>query len=546
MAAVSLPSSEVERTLRLPRFTGCDIACLNAPDQTVVSGPDLAMEPLITQFKASNVRVTKLRTPYAFHSKQMDVILSEYRQMAECIPFKKPSIPVGSTVLGEVVQEEGTLSPQYLCRQTREPVRFQDALYKLEGLLEDGQNPMWIEIGPGPACLPMMASAIRARPTNLVCALDPKKPNWLTISNLITKYYCSNGHVQWDEYHKEYLDALSLLQLPSYPFDLKKYWIQYDGDWVIRKNKKASVQLQAAQATAPTLESSTLHRLDNDSVDKRTWKLIFTSDLSTGDSGSMIGRYQVDGQSACPSSIYVDMAMAAASYHCKTSDRSSRSLAMEVSTLEICSDLDLVVAQSIKLVATQRPSDTNIVEISITFWDHGDIIELMRCKVVIGDGEDWANDANRNAYLYQSRMDLLNLFLTNGQTSRLSQSEVYQKFSSFTDYKPTFQGIREVLLNLGCLEAAAKICLPPNKGTHVCDPRWLDTLYKCQAWLSTAAMAARPKPITLAMAGTGCTFCSLWSLTPSTEFTCGCKLSGRQVPWSVTCTSSTKQVAQLL
>ena len=76
--------------------------------------------------------------------------------------------------------------------------------------------------------------------------------------------------------------------------------------------------------------------------------------------------------------------------------------------------------------------------------------------------------------MYQSRIDLLSLFLTNGQISKLSQSEVYQKFSSFIDYEKTFQGIREVLLNSGGLEAVAKISLPPNKGTYVCDPRWLD------------------------------------------------------------------------
>ena len=473
MVTVSLPSSEVETILRSSHFAECEIACLNAPDQTVVSGPYMAIEPLIAQFKANNIRVAELRTPYAFHSKQMEAILPELREIAEPIQFKKPSVLLVSTLLGEVVQEQGTINPQYLCRQTREPVRFQDALYKLEGLV-DGQIPTWIEIGPGPACLPMIASTFRVKSTSLLCALDPKKPNWLTISNLLTKYYSSNGNVRWDEYHKEYLDALSLLQLPSYPFDLKKYWIQYDGDWVVRKNTKVPIEPQAAQAVAPKLESSTLSRLDRDIIEKGIRKLSFASDLSTGALQSMIGRYVAKGQPGCASCIYVDMALAATSYLHKTSDHSSKPPAMQVSALEVLSNLDLCVAQSLRLIAIQRPSDTNIIEISITSSDLGGTIELVRCKVLISDGEDWATDVNSTAYLYQSRIELLNLFLSNGQVSRLSRSEVYQEFLGFDDYGRSFQGIQEVLLNPGSLEAVARISLPPNKGLCICDPRWLE------------------------------------------------------------------------
>ena len=475
MAAVSLPAQEVEKTLRLPNFSEHEIACLNAPDQTVVSGPCTDIESLMAQFSTKNVRVTKLPMPFAFHSKQMDAILSKYRQIAERIPFKKPSVPLASTLLADLVLAEGVLNSEYLCRQTREPVRFQDALHKVKSLLEDGQSSLWMEIGPGPACLPMIASAIRAKSNNLACALDPTKPNWLTLSNLVTKYYNNNGNVRWDEYHKEYLSSLGLLALPSYPFDLKKYWIQYEGDWVIRKNQPASIQPQAARPTEPRLESSTLQRLENVSVDKGTRKLVFSSQLSLGELQDIREHYRINRQPAYPSSVYVDMALAATSYLHKSSANSSKSPAMEVTEFELCFDLDLLKAQSMKLIAIQRPSDTNIVEVSINSPNHGDSIELVRCKVIIDDIETWAADANSNAYLYQSRVDLLNLFLANGQTWKLSQSEAYQYLSGFIDCEKSFHGIQEVLLNSGALEATAKIKLPPSKERHVCDLRWLDT-----------------------------------------------------------------------
>ena len=476
MAVVPLPLSELENILHSSRFSDCEIACLNAPDQNVVGGPSTAIASLIEYCSTTSVQVTKLGVPYGFHSKQMDAALSDYEKIAEFILFQKPSVPVVSTLLGEIVQEAGTFNSQYLCRQTREPVRFEEALRQVEALSEDEQIPCWIEVGPGSACLPMIASTVGAKSIHLMCALDSKKPNWVSVSNLVTKYYSSNGNIRWDEYHKEYLDALKLLDLPSYPFELKKHWIQYEGDWVIRKNQKAHTQQQVDQTPAPTLESSTLHRLDNESVDKGIRKLCFTSSLSTRELESIIAHYKLNGQSACPSSVYVDMALAATSYLCKASGRDPRFPPVEISTLELCSDLNLSVAQSIRLIATQRPSDTDVVEISITSSDHDRVIELLRCKVITGDGKDWVVDGNSDAYLYQSRIDLLGLFLANSQVSKLSQSQVYKNLSSFISCEKSFQGIQEVLFNPGLDEAAAKISLPSTTGRYICDPHWLDTL----------------------------------------------------------------------
>ena len=132
--------------------------------------------------------------------------------------------------------------------------------------------------------------------------------------------------------------------------------------------------------------------------------------------------------------------------------------------------------QDVEITATQRPSDTDVVEISITSLVHGSVIELVRCKVFTSDGKDWATDANSNAYLYQSRMDLLGLFLTNGQALKLSQSEVLSTSSNLSNFDNKFQGIQEVFLSLGTSEAVAKIILPSSRGTYVCNPQWLDTL----------------------------------------------------------------------
>ena len=472
MVAVSLSALELEDTLHLPCFSECEISCLNAPNQTVIGGPDTAIERLMSYFKRKKVANTKLRTPYAFHSKQVDAILSELRQVAESVLFKKPSIPVGSTLLGEIVEKEGVFNPHYLGSQTREPVRFQDTLHKLVDLVEHEQNLIMVEVGPSPTCSPMIASTIRAKTVTIMCALDPKKANWLTMSNTVSQFYNGNGHVHWDEYHREYLDALRLLKLPSYPFDLKKYWIQYNGDWAIRKAEKVEQSVQAAPK--PILDSSTLHSLEDDYVEKGTRKLGFASNLNTENLGPAIRHYKVNRQPSYPTPIYVDMALAATSYLFMNPDNGQKVPAMEISTFEKLSDLDLSTANPIRLAATQRPSDTNAIEISITSASAVDPTELARCKVMIGDGETWKNEANSAVYLYQSRMDLLNLFHNNGQISRLTTSDIYRGVPCFARYSKISQGIQEVLLNPEGLEAAATVALPQNEGKYFCDPLWLD------------------------------------------------------------------------
>lgn len=461
--------SAADATKLLQTFPGCEIACYNSPQQTVLSGSDVEIDSLLRYLASFKIKATKLGTSYGFHSKQMDDILKDYGQVVESISFQRPTVTFISTLLGEVVRDERKLCANYLCRQTREPVRFENALRSLETLVESGQKALWIELGPAPACLPMIASALHAKPTVLAAGLDPKKPNWATVSNVLSMYYTSNGSVRWDEYHREYLDCLQLLQLPSYPFDLKRYWIQYDGDWMIRKNQKLVSEGTAAPPRVK-LESSSLHRVECDSTEKGIRKLTFSTDLAGGELKDLLRLTRVGGTSMCPSSVLVDMAMAAASHMYKTSGVAYA--IMGVSDLEIPLGYISTSISSLKTVATQSPTDTTEVQISISSSASGAKTELVKCRVVISDGEDWASEANSNAYLHQSRMDLLQFLMANGQASHLMRSDTHQ----FVAYDDTPLAIEEVILSTSSLEAVGKLHVPPAAGKFVCSPQWLEAL----------------------------------------------------------------------
>ncbi|KAI0433456.1 hypothetical protein F5Y09DRAFT_298970 [Xylaria sp. FL1042] len=471
MVAVAMSAADTAKLLQT--FPNCEVACFNSAQQTVLSGKDADIDSILSHLASINIRSKKLNTAYGFHSKQMDNILDHYQQVVQDISFQRPSVTFVSTLLGEVVKDENKLCVDYLCRQTREPVRFEDAIHSLEELVESEQKTLWIELGPAPACLPMISSTLQANPTALIAGLDPRKPNWATVSKVLTTYYTSNGSVRWDEFHREYLDCLQLLQLPSYPFELKRYWIQYDGDWMIRKNQKMCCESIATPKVK--LESSTLHRIENDSIEKSVRKLIFSTELAGERLRDLLKHTQINEISMCPSSIFVDMAMAAASHLYKTSGETYAT--MGVLDLEIPLGYASASISLLRTTATQFPTDTNEVHVSITSSTSDQRTELARCRIVISDGENWASEANSNAYLYQSRMDLLQFLMANGQASHMMRSDTHQ----FVVYDNAPLSIEEVILSTSTLEAVGKLNVPPTTGHYACNPQWLEALIQLAA-----------------------------------------------------------------
>jgi acyl transferase domain-containing protein len=79
MAAVFAPREAVEPLLA-GRADRVSLAALNAPDNTVISGFEDALVPLLEELAARGVQHQLLRVSHAFHSPQMDPVLDEFRR----------------------------------------------------------------------------------------------------------------------------------------------------------------------------------------------------------------------------------------------------------------------------------------------------------------------------------------------------------------------------------------------------------------------------------------------------------------------------------
>jgi len=87
-------------------------------------------------------------------------------------------------------------------------------------------------MGPGPVCLEMVRSSIDVPPARLLPTIKSGDDSWKTISTTAAMAYMSKVLIAWTEYHREYVGLFTLLELPSYTFDLKDYWSPYQKDLI--------------------------------------------------------------------------------------------------------------------------------------------------------------------------------------------------------------------------------------------------------------------------------------------------------------------------
>ncbi|MCP3903124.1 MAG: type I polyketide synthase, partial [Planctomycetes bacterium] len=135
-------SRQVVRTL-IADEADVVIAGLNAPDQTVVSGPAAAIDAVVDRARAGGHRATRLPVSHAFHSKLVEAAVPRLDEHLARESFAPLSRSVISTITGRVL-ERGIDVPRLLCEQVTAPVRFTDA-----ATLIGERVDVLIEVGPG-------------------------------------------------------------------------------------------------------------------------------------------------------------------------------------------------------------------------------------------------------------------------------------------------------------------------------------------------------------------------------------------------------------
>ena len=132
---------------RIARTAGVELAAVNGPRAQVLSGAPHALEEAVRLLDQEGVRWRALAVDRAFHSATIEPALNEFRAHAEKAAYSPLRTPLVTSADGEVRDIGWTVDAEYLCRQARQPVRFDLAMAAAAARgCED-----FVEIGAGAA-----------------------------------------------------------------------------------------------------------------------------------------------------------------------------------------------------------------------------------------------------------------------------------------------------------------------------------------------------------------------------------------------------------
>ena len=262
------------------------IACVNGPSDTVLSGTKEHMGEITISLEAAGYRCIKLDVAFAFHSDQTDSILDDFEAVSKTVLFQEPKVPVISPLLGKVVFDDKTVNANYFRRGTRETVNFLSALRSAQSISTISDETVWIEIGLHPVCTGFVKSIIPS--TGLaVPSVRRGDDNWKTMSESMTALHVAGVQIDWNEFHRPFESRLRLLDLPTYAWNDKNYWLQYNGDWCLTKGntfyeaeKEAARARMGPKATlASDFQTSTVQRIIEKTFDGSAGTVTMQSDL---------------------------------------------------------------------------------------------------------------------------------------------------------------------------------------------------------------------------------------------------------------------------
>ncbi|HEY4048056.1 MAG TPA: beta-ketoacyl synthase N-terminal-like domain-containing protein, partial [Acidobacteriaceae bacterium] len=210
-----------------------DLAAVNSPQLSVVSGSDHLIDALSERLNRAQIQNRKLVTSHAFHSRMVEPALAPFAEYIRTVTVGRPSIPYVSTLTGTWITEEDLAQPEYWSRHIRQTVRFGEAVHQL--LL--APQRIFLEIGPGETAAQMIRQSILAAGakgvaesgapvvvSSLAIRRDAPRNETRAILFALARVWSAGAEPDWHAFHSGY--ERKRILLPTYPFERKRYWAE--------------------------------------------------------------------------------------------------------------------------------------------------------------------------------------------------------------------------------------------------------------------------------------------------------------------------------
>lgn len=194
-----------------------DIAAVNTPTATVVSGTPDEIDRLAGKLAEEGVRSTRLSVSHAFHSRLLDPALGELRTALEPLEFGPPQVPLVSNLTGELAGP-ATIDAEYWVRHARNPVRFHDGARQLAAQDID----ICLEIGPDRTLVNLVRAAGLAPDGGVVPSLYRGAGDRAALLAAAKALYEQGQDIDWQAVQAPRATPRSTA--PLYPFATTAHW----------------------------------------------------------------------------------------------------------------------------------------------------------------------------------------------------------------------------------------------------------------------------------------------------------------------------------
>ncbi|MEU4658549.1 type I polyketide synthase [Streptomyces sp. NPDC023723] len=210
----------------IPTWPGVDIAAVNSPTSTVLSGDEEPVLKAAQELATQGIRTRRLTVSHAFHSTRMEPMLPEFQHALESLTFNTPTLPLLSNTTGQLADPETLSTPAYWAHHIRATVRFADGIQALA----DHGITTYLELGPDSTLTAMARENLDPEShTTLIPALRRDRDEPRTLTSALAQLHIAGVPVDLGALHGTTARPPLMPELPTYAFQRAHYWLTGEG-----------------------------------------------------------------------------------------------------------------------------------------------------------------------------------------------------------------------------------------------------------------------------------------------------------------------------
>jgi len=223
-----LSITALPKTIDIPAHL--TVAVYNCLGNLVVSGSKTKVQTFKTHLENSDIDCRLLRTSHAYHSPMMEEAAEKFKQKIRHISFRPPKLDFVSSMSGQFLSKTEAVTASYWVDQIVNPVRFDSAIENLYNRYEkhDDQTIIPVEIGPGGQLTSILKKHLNDNQVEPIsCSRNPKRniDDQIVFLEMVKHLWERGIDAAWNALQNKSLPSGNTIDLPTYAFERKSYWL---------------------------------------------------------------------------------------------------------------------------------------------------------------------------------------------------------------------------------------------------------------------------------------------------------------------------------